>query len=78
MIIQELIKKLKFTCLHTLYSFQVVWNPWIAKAKSMADFGDEEYKEMVCIEPAVAASGPISLQPGAAWTARSSTSVLSL
>ena len=22
----------------------VVWNPWIKKAASMADFGDEEYK----------------------------------
>lgn len=22
----------------------VVWNPWVDKAKSMADFGDEEYK----------------------------------
>jgi glucose-6-phosphate 1-epimerase len=29
----------------------VVWNPWIAKAKAMADFGDDEYVEMVCIEP---------------------------
>lgn len=22
----------------------VVWNPWVAKAQAMADFGDEEYK----------------------------------
>lgn len=28
----------------------VTWNPWIEKAKSMADFSDEEYKSMVCVE----------------------------
>ncbi|KAJ9510409.1 hypothetical protein QJQ45_015881 [Haematococcus lacustris] len=45
----------------------IVWNPWIAKAASMADFGDEEYKVMICIEPAVAGSGPVTLEPGAEW-----------
>lgn len=28
----------------------VVWNPWIAKAQRMVDFGDEEYHNMICIE----------------------------
>lgn len=48
----------------------VVWNPWVDKAKSLADFGDEEYKRMLCIEPAVAASGAVSVGPGDAWTAK--------
>lgn len=30
----------------------VVWNPWIDKAKTMADFDDDEYKGMLCLETA--------------------------
>lgn len=26
------------------FSDAVVWNPWVEKAKGMADFGDEEFK----------------------------------
>lgn len=29
----------------------VLWNPWVEKSKKMADFGDEEYLEMICLEP---------------------------
>ena len=29
----------------------VVWNPYIAKSKRMGDFGDQEWKNMCCIEP---------------------------
>ncbi|KAK9838368.1 hypothetical protein WJX81_007536 [Elliptochloris bilobata] len=46
----------------------VVWNPWIDKAAGMPDFGDEEYQTMICLEPAVAGSGPVELAPGATWT----------
>ncbi len=42
----------------------VVWNPWIAKAKAMADFGDEEWPSMLCIETANAAEHAVALAPG--------------
>jgi glucose-6-phosphate 1-epimerase len=42
----------------------VVWNPWIAKAKAMADFGDEEYTSMLCLEPANTAHSAVTLAPG--------------
>lgn len=35
----------------------VVWNPWDVRAKAMEDFGDEEYKYMVAVEP-----GRVSVQ----------------
>lgn len=28
----------------------VIWNPWIDKSKAMADFGDDEWTGMVCVE----------------------------
>ncbi len=43
----------------------VVWNPWIAKAQQMADYGDEEYHEMVCVESGNVGSNAIKLAPGA-------------
>jgi D-hexose-6-phosphate mutarotase len=42
----------------------VVWNPWIAKSKAMADFGDEEYHHMVCVEAGNVGDNKISLAPG--------------
>ncbi len=44
----------------------VVWNPWVAKAKAMADFGDEEWTGMVCVETANAMDDAVTLAPGAA------------
>jgi glucose-6-phosphate 1-epimerase len=41
----------------------VVWNPWIAKAKAMADFGDHEWPRMACIETANSGENSITLVP---------------
>jgi glucose-6-phosphate 1-epimerase len=46
----------------------VVWNPWIAKAARMPDFGDEEWPHMVCVEPANAAANAVTVQPGGTHT----------
>jgi glucose-6-phosphate 1-epimerase len=56
----------------------VVWNPWIAKAAAMADFGDDEWPSMACIETANSGENTITLPPGAThvMTARISTSKL--
>ncbi|KAH9805832.1 glucose-6-phosphate 1-epimerase [Citrus sinensis] len=47
----------------------LVWNPWDKKAKAMADFGDDEYKHMLCVE-AAAVEKPITLKPGEEWKGR--------
>jgi glucose-6-phosphate 1-epimerase len=43
----------------------VVWNPWIAKAAGMADFGDDEWTRMLCIETANTGGNTVTLSPGA-------------
>lgn len=43
----------------------VVWNPWIAKARAMPDFGDDEWPGMVCVETVNARDHALELAPGA-------------
>jgi glucose-6-phosphate 1-epimerase len=42
----------------------VVWNPWMDKARNMPDFGDEEFKHMLCVESGNVAQNKITLAPG--------------
>ncbi len=41
----------------------VLWNPWIDKARAMPDFGDHEYKHMVCVESGNVADNRVTLKP---------------
>jgi len=36
----------------------VVWNPYITKAKSLGDFGNEEYHDTICVEPGILTGVP--------------------
>ncbi|HEY8719585.1 D-hexose-6-phosphate mutarotase [Pengzhenrongella sp.] len=46
----------------------VVWNPWSAKAAAMADFGDDEWTDMVCVETCNVRDFAVELAPGASHT----------
>jgi glucose-6-phosphate 1-epimerase len=43
----------------------VVWNPWVAKAKAMPDYGDDEWPGMVCVETCNVNVHAVTLAPGA-------------
>jgi D-hexose-6-phosphate mutarotase len=42
----------------------VVWNPWVDNAKSMTDFGDDEWTAMVCVETANAMGDAVTIAAG--------------
>ena len=42
----------------------IVWNPWMGKSQQMLDFGNDEYKGMVCVESGNVADDRITLAPG--------------
>jgi glucose-6-phosphate 1-epimerase len=46
----------------------VVWNPWIAKAKAMPDYGDDEWPGMVCVETCNVNVHAVTLAPGGRHT----------
>ena len=56
----------------------VVWNPWIDKSIAMPDYGNEEYKEMVCVEAANAKENARTLLPGQRHTLGQYITVLPL
>lgn len=40
----------------------VIWNPYKDKAAGMADFGDNEYHDMICVEPGILKNDDGSMQ----------------
>jgi glucose-6-phosphate 1-epimerase len=46
-------------------SSTVVWNPFEAKAKTMADIGPGEWRKFVCVEAVNALENTVTVAPGA-------------
>ena len=53
----------------------VVWNPWVEKARAVPDLGDDEWREMVCVETANVGDAAIQLAPGATHTMTAEISI---
>jgi glucose-6-phosphate 1-epimerase len=62
--IEDPLKRRRITVRKENSNTTVVWNPWIAKAKAMADFGDEEWPGMLCVETCNVGPAAVTLAPG--------------
>jgi glucose-6-phosphate 1-epimerase len=51
-------------------STTIVWNPWRQGAAKLADLGDEEWRQMICVEASNILGSAISLDPGEEHTMR--------
>jgi D-hexose-6-phosphate mutarotase len=56
----------------------VVWNPWVEKAQEMPDFGNEEYREMICVESGNVGENKITLPAGKSASLKIQVSTLPL
>lgn len=61
-------KRRRITIAKTGSDATVVWNPWVAKARAMPDFGDGEWPEMVCVETCNVNVHKRTLAPGETHT----------
>jgi glucose-6-phosphate 1-epimerase len=55
----------------------VVWNPWQQGAASLSDLGDDEWRQMACVEASNILSAAVSLDPGQEHSLHATLSVVS-
>jgi glucose-6-phosphate 1-epimerase len=55
----------------------IVWNPWERGAAALADLGDHEWTQMMCVEASNILAAAVSLDPGETHTMRAVLSVVS-
>jgi glucose-6-phosphate 1-epimerase len=53
----------------------VVWNPWQQGSASLSDLGEDEWRQMTCVEASNVLSCAVSLAPGEEHTMRATLSI---
>jgi len=56
----------------------VVWNPWIEKARALTDLGEDQWKQMLCLETSNVGEFAVELQPGQQHTMTATIGIASL
>jgi D-hexose-6-phosphate mutarotase len=56
----------------------IVWNPWSERARALADFGDDQWPEMLCIETANVRERAVTLEAGSHHSMKASISLAAL
>ena len=56
----------------------VIWNPWIERARVLSDLGDEEWRNMVCVETCNIEKNSVLLNPGQSHVMTTEISVSAL
>lgn len=54
----------------------IVWNPWEKGAAALADLGDDEWKQMICVEASNILDASVSLDPGQEHAMRATLSIV--
>lgn len=49
-------------------SSAIVWNPWKDRATELTDFGDDEWRDMICVEGANVRGAAVTIAPGETHT----------
>jgi glucose-6-phosphate 1-epimerase len=56
----------------------VVWNPWVQGARKLADLGEDQWKQMLCIETSNVGTFAVELAPGQQHLMRATIQVAGL
>jgi glucose-6-phosphate 1-epimerase len=78
MLVEDPVLKRKIAISKHASKATVIWNPWIEKARDLADLGNDDWVKMVCVESCNLRDSAIRLEPAQSHIMRTEISVTSI